>query len=174
MEQFPIEALWILRKPRRALKDFLGTYHGFGMWSARKYDGSAHFFARRLELDVRKALLAEEFELYYQPLINLQRNEIIACEALLRWRHLEKGLVSPAVYSRLGRNRFKPGAHGFVPCCEAARVGDYGVGAFAGQCNDSQDPARAQRAGRSDFHGRLRYGLFLLELPKFEKAHHGL
>jgi hypothetical protein len=30
MEQFRIEALWILRKPRRALKDFLGTYHGFG------------------------------------------------------------------------------------------------------------------------------------------------
>ena len=51
---------------------------------------------RRLELDLRKALVAGEFELHYQPLINLRSNCITACEALLRWRHPDRGLVGPS------------------------------------------------------------------------------
>jgi EAL domain-containing protein (putative c-di-GMP-specific phosphodiesterase class I) len=50
---------------------------------------------RTLELDLRKALANDEFELYYQPLINLERNEICSCEALLPWNHPERGLISP-------------------------------------------------------------------------------
>ena len=51
---------------------------------------------RRLELDLRKALVAGEFELFYQPLVHLASNRITGVEALLRWRHPERGLVSPA------------------------------------------------------------------------------
>jgi diguanylate cyclase (GGDEF)-like protein len=52
--------------------------------------------ARRiLELDLRKALLSEEFELFYQPLINLKSGKITTCEALLRWNHPARGTVSP-------------------------------------------------------------------------------
>jgi diguanylate cyclase (GGDEF)-like protein len=52
--------------------------------------------ARRiLELDLRKALLGEEFELFYQPLINLKSGKITTCEALLRWNHPVRGTVSP-------------------------------------------------------------------------------
>jgi diguanylate cyclase (GGDEF)-like protein len=52
--------------------------------------------ARRiLELDLRKALANEEFELYYQPLVNLKSGRISTCEALLRWNHPERGTVSP-------------------------------------------------------------------------------
>jgi diguanylate cyclase (GGDEF)-like protein len=52
--------------------------------------------ARRiLELDLRKALANEEFELYFQPLINLKSGRISTCEALLRWNHPERGTVSP-------------------------------------------------------------------------------
>lgn len=52
--------------------------------------------ARRvLELDLRKALANEEFELFYQPLINLKSGRISTCEALLRWNHPERGTVSP-------------------------------------------------------------------------------
>jgi diguanylate cyclase (GGDEF)-like protein len=67
--------------------------------------GSYHFFQpemdaqmqerRRLELDLRKALLANEFELYYQPLVQLASGEICGFEALLRWNHPERGLVGP-------------------------------------------------------------------------------
>ena len=39
-----------------------------------------------------------EFELYYQPLINLSDDTIISCEALLRWHHRERGLISPAEF----------------------------------------------------------------------------
>jgi len=52
--------------------------------------------ARRiLELDLRKALANEEFELFYQPLVNLKSGRISTCEALLRWNHPVRGTVSP-------------------------------------------------------------------------------
>jgi diguanylate cyclase (GGDEF)-like protein len=52
--------------------------------------------ARRiLELDLRKALANEEFELLYQPLVNLKSGRIATCEALLRWNHPVRGTVSP-------------------------------------------------------------------------------
>ncbi|HLI98229.1 MAG TPA: EAL domain-containing protein [Bradyrhizobium sp.] len=52
--------------------------------------------ARRiLELDMRRALANEEFELFYQPLVNLQSGKISTCEALLRWNHPVRGMISP-------------------------------------------------------------------------------
>ncbi|MDB5503254.1 MAG: diguanylate cyclase/phosphodiesterase [Tardiphaga sp.] len=52
--------------------------------------------ARRvLELDLRQALANEQFELYYQPLVNLKSGRISTCEALLRWNHPVRGTVSP-------------------------------------------------------------------------------
>ena len=49
----------------------------------------------KLEQDLRSALSNGEFELFYQPIVNLLDNKISAFEALLRWRHPERGLVSP-------------------------------------------------------------------------------
>lgn len=49
-----------------------------------------------LENDLRKALVKEEFEVYYQPQLDLSTNRIVSVEALLRWHHPEKGFVSPA------------------------------------------------------------------------------
>jgi diguanylate cyclase (GGDEF)-like protein len=51
---------------------------------------------RELEMDLRKALATEQFQLYYQPLVVLQTNDVNAFEALLRWNHPTRGLVSPA------------------------------------------------------------------------------
>jgi diguanylate cyclase (GGDEF)-like protein len=53
---------------------------------------------RNLEADLRKALTQGEFELFYQPVINLRKNEISGLEALLRWRHPERGMISPAEF----------------------------------------------------------------------------
>jgi EAL domain-containing protein (putative c-di-GMP-specific phosphodiesterase class I) len=50
---------------------------------------------RLLELDLRKALVNGEFELYYQPLVNLESQEIIGFEALIRWNHPARGLIAP-------------------------------------------------------------------------------
>ena len=50
---------------------------------------------RRLETDLRVALERGEFELYYQPLFDLESNRIGSFEALIRWNHPQRGLVSP-------------------------------------------------------------------------------
>src|SRR4051794_22909233 len=51
---------------------------------------------RQLEADLRLALEHDEFELLYQPLFDLEHNRICSFEALLRWHHPKRGLVSPA------------------------------------------------------------------------------
>ncbi|NTE48240.1 EAL domain-containing protein [Agrobacterium pusense] len=48
-----------------------------------------------LEIDMKSALENHEFELHYQPVVNLQSGRIVAYEALARWRHSKLGLISP-------------------------------------------------------------------------------
>jgi EAL domain-containing protein (putative c-di-GMP-specific phosphodiesterase class I) len=50
---------------------------------------------REMESELRNALDERQFELHYQPLVMLDTLAIVGCEALLRWRHPEKGLVAP-------------------------------------------------------------------------------
>jgi diguanylate cyclase (GGDEF)-like protein/PAS domain S-box-containing protein len=76
--------------------------------------GGYHFFEpgmdenlqerRRLELDLRRALQVGEFEVHYQPLYDLAAERITGCEALVRWRHPEKGLVPPIEFIPLAEN----------------------------------------------------------------------
>src|SRR5882724_10588977 len=74
----------------RAKADGRGTFCFFRDEMAQTVE------ARRiLELDLRKALADEEFELFYQPLVNLKSGRIATCEALLRWNHPVRGTVSP-------------------------------------------------------------------------------
>ena len=51
-----------------------------------------------MEQDLRQALVDGSFELHYQPLVDLRRDEVTGCEALLRWRHPERGMISPAEF----------------------------------------------------------------------------
>ena len=53
---------------------------------------------RSLEIDLRSAIVNNEFELHYQPLINLQTQAIVGCEALLRWRHPQRGMIAPLTF----------------------------------------------------------------------------
>jgi diguanylate cyclase (GGDEF)-like protein len=53
---------------------------------------------RIMEQDLRKALPAGEFELYYQPVINVASNEISGFEALIRWNHPKRGIVAPGTF----------------------------------------------------------------------------
>ena len=74
----------------RAKGDGRGTYRFFepGM--------DARAQARRvLETDLRTALKEGEFELYYQPIIQLGTDEITTFEALLRWNHPHRGMIPP-------------------------------------------------------------------------------
>jgi diguanylate cyclase (GGDEF)-like protein len=53
---------------------------------------------RTVELALRQAFDNGEFELYYQPMLNLNTGEVRCCEALLRWHHPTRGMVSPAEF----------------------------------------------------------------------------
>ena len=53
---------------------------------------------RKLELDLRQAIADEALEVYYQPCVSLANNAITGCEALVRWRHPERGMISPAEF----------------------------------------------------------------------------
>jgi diguanylate cyclase (GGDEF)-like protein len=70
--------------------------HTFRLFTA-EYDANARQ-RRQLEHDLRQALGGGQFEVYYQPLVDLATDVVIGCEALLRWRHPERGMVSPAEF----------------------------------------------------------------------------
>jgi diguanylate cyclase (GGDEF)-like protein len=50
---------------------------------------------RRLTHDLRGALLANQFVLHFQPIMNLKTGRINKAEALIRWQHTDRGLISP-------------------------------------------------------------------------------
>ncbi|MCR8643665.1 EAL domain-containing protein [Paenibacillus sp. N1-5-1-14] len=52
----------------------------------------------KLESDLRRALAQEEFILHYQPQVDIDSGQIIGSEALIRWNHPERGLVSPGEF----------------------------------------------------------------------------
>jgi EAL domain-containing protein (putative c-di-GMP-specific phosphodiesterase class I) len=51
-----------------------------------------------MELALRHALDVGEFELHYQPILDLERDCVTGCEALLRWRHPEQGMIPPSEF----------------------------------------------------------------------------
>lgn len=60
--------------------------------------GSKSQEALFLELQLRQALKRGEFQIYYQPKVNLRTGEILGAEALVRWHHPERGSISPAEF----------------------------------------------------------------------------
>ncbi|HEX2927781.1 MAG TPA: EAL domain-containing protein, partial [Ruminiclostridium sp.] len=63
-------------------------------------DGLSKSLSRKIELEIglRKALLNNEFILYYQPLVDLKTTSIYGLEALIRWIHPNLGMISPAEF----------------------------------------------------------------------------
>jgi len=83
----------------RAKSDGRGIFHFFEPEMDRRIQ-----LRRALELDLRKAFSSGEFELFYQPLVDLRSDEVSGFEALLRWRHPERGLISPAEFIPLAED----------------------------------------------------------------------
>lgn len=75
----------------RAKSSGRGTFHFF----EPELDQLMHA-RKNLERDMRHALVSGEFELHYQPFVDLKSGDISGAEALLRWHHPERGLVMPA------------------------------------------------------------------------------
>lgn len=52
----------------------------------------------QMETDLRRAIVRQEFKVYYQPIVSLYTGRIIGFEALIRWQHPQRGLVSPTEF----------------------------------------------------------------------------
>ena len=73
--------------------------------------------------DLKNALAAGEFELHYQPIIDVKQRFVTSCEALMRWRHKTRGLVPPS---------------DFIPVAEqCGMIVELGAGAIATACADA-------------------------------------
>jgi diguanylate cyclase (GGDEF)-like protein len=79
------------------------------LYAAKNGGGGCHrFFAidmedaaqerRALELDLREAIALDQFELHYQPLVDLHSGRVTTCEALMRWSHPMRGNIPPSVF----------------------------------------------------------------------------
>jgi diguanylate cyclase (GGDEF)-like protein len=99
-------------------------------WRFFEHDMDALVKQRRsLELDLRQAIAAGEFELYYQPVVNLRTDTVCGCEALLRWHHPTRGMVSPADFIPVAEDTGLIGPIGewviATACAEAASWPDH-------------------------------------------------
>ena len=96
------------QQPHRAPDDLLrdadvALYRakGDGRGTFRVFENTMQFEVRErqnLESELRNALNVGQFELYYQPVLNLSRNQVSGFEALIRWRHPQNGLISPGTF----------------------------------------------------------------------------
>jgi diguanylate cyclase (GGDEF)-like protein/PAS domain S-box-containing protein len=77
----------------RAKSDGRGTYRFF------ESSMDARMKSRRaLEFDLREAIMCGGFELHYQPLVSFADGRVTGCEALLRWQHRSRGMISPSEF----------------------------------------------------------------------------
>ncbi|CAG2159994.1 sensor domain-containing protein [Cupriavidus numazuensis] len=98
----------LLRKEPESAEDLLShadtamyAAKSSGGFPVRTYDGALDRGMRdrvALRIDLREAFAANQFELHFQPQIALADASLIGAEALLRWRHPERGLLTPAAF----------------------------------------------------------------------------
>jgi diguanylate cyclase (GGDEF)-like protein len=80
---------------RNGRNDYRVYEPGFSMYS---------FERMSLETDLRNAIDNDEFVLFYQPQVNLVTGQVIGVEALIRWEHPKRGLLSPAHFIQLAED----------------------------------------------------------------------
>ena len=92
------------------------------------YEPSMHeLVLERLELkaDLQRAVLADEFDVHYQPIVTLQNGGIVGVEALVRWKHPDRGLVLPGDFISLAEETgliLPLGRHVLNTACRQAAI----------------------------------------------------
>jgi diguanylate cyclase (GGDEF)-like protein len=105
---------------------YRGKLEGRGVFRFFEPEMDARVQIRRgLEVDLRKAVAADELEIHYQPVVDIQAGRVTGFEALLRWRHAVRGNVSPDEFVPLAEEIGVIGQLGAwvleQACAEAAR-----------------------------------------------------
>jgi EAL domain-containing protein (putative c-di-GMP-specific phosphodiesterase class I) len=118
-----VEAEALLRCARSAASTVRGRPGGgYGFYSAAL--NSASLERLTLEAQLRRAIERNEFELHYQPKVVTRGRSLVGCEALVRWRHPERGLVPPAQFIPLAEEAgliVELGAWVIGEACRASR-----------------------------------------------------
>ena len=97
------DARTLLKNADTAL--FRAKEHGRHCFQFYKPEMSVNAMERLdLENSLRKALDEDQFVVYYQPTIDVHKNEIVSIEALIRWDHPEKGIIKPADFLQLAED----------------------------------------------------------------------
>jgi len=106
------------------------------LYTAKKSGGGVYRFfvpsmrakaqsRRALEVELRQAFTGGEFELFYQPQVKLADRTVVGAEALLRWRHPDRGLLNPGLFiDALADNPIAPDVGRWITrtaCMQAAR-----------------------------------------------------
>jgi diguanylate cyclase (GGDEF)-like protein/PAS domain S-box-containing protein len=92
-----LEADQLLRQADHAMYQAkMAGKNRYEIFDGRK--GATNQGQKQLVEQIRRALDEQEFVMYYQPKVNMGTGEIIGAEALIRWQHPERGLLSPAVF----------------------------------------------------------------------------
>jgi diguanylate cyclase (GGDEF)-like protein len=86
----------LLKNAEAALKDAKAKGHRYQFYAPQMHTRVAEEL--KLENDLRRAVLENQFVLYYQPRVDLTDGRCIGLEALIRWMHPERGLVSPGEF----------------------------------------------------------------------------
>lgn len=68
----------------------------YEIFDPQMHTGAMSLF--QMEMDLRQAIEKKEFSLFYQPIVSLNTDKVVGFEALLRWRHPERGMVPPAEF----------------------------------------------------------------------------
>jgi diguanylate cyclase (GGDEF)-like protein len=87
----------LIRKADLALYEAKGSGRGMFHMFDEVLDQRAQA-QRRVEEDLRRALVRDEFQLFYQPIVSLPDRAVVGAEALIRWEHPTRGLLSPIAF----------------------------------------------------------------------------
>lgn len=109
----------------------------YRFYSSELKDGAR--LRRQLEEDLRDALHRDELTTAFQPIVRADTDQVTAFEALMRWRHPERGAISPDMFIPIGRYR----DHRRIGCVGAAQV------VRAGRPMARQSAGRSQRLARA-------------------------
>ena len=137
---------------------YMAKKSGKGRW--RLFEPAMHEAARdrlELEADLRIALDRQELVFFYQPVVELETGRIVGAEALLRWRHPERGLVPPLSFIGIAEQTdliVSIGRWGLRAACEQVRAWD----AIPGRAGEEPltvmvnlSPRQLQQAGFADY-----------------------
>ena len=111
-------------KPEDLLRDAdMTMYRAKALGKARLevFDPTLHNQAManlQLEIDLRRALEQEQLQVYYQPIVSLNSGRIAGFEALMRWKHPQRGFVSPAQF-KVRNHRKRTGRQSRSCCCHS-------------------------------------------------------